>query len=710
MKRAATILLLLLPMFAFAQKISEIPDLLREDAKNGDPAAEFHVGLYFYEGLRFEKKPKKARRWFRRSADHGHAEGQYYLARMQEEGKGGRKDRAKAIEWYRKAADQGHPRAADRLAILTGGSAPDLQANLSSQPTFTYVLNSGRHLTPHIVNPQGSHGHKSGYDQSWVSVISDDTHKVVATIPVANMPDSLAITPDGRFVYVPGWEDDEMTVIDTATNEVVASIGIRKPKRGDQFVTPQSIVISPNSEYVYVTGSVVSTATNTIVDKFRFWGDELTMSPDGKHLYAWSAGGLSVNSTATNTHLQIYKLGQMDSSQMDVVIRPDGKLLYIAGPNDGKVWVWSTATNETVAKIEVEGQPHDLAISPDGLVVYAASYGPGAVSVISTETNERIDEVDTVLARVKYGRIGGPRKMVVSPDGSLLYLLYGGHSFVTVVSTTTLATLALIDIGSATDYEMAVTADGTLLYVTNHFDGIATVISTKTNSIVATVPLRTRPGAMVMTPDPSQTRTISVMSWTVPEEPQDEQASAEIVDPASTGVCRIYGKGWTPNAYNLCKTFCRADACTATKDPLTGKFVFGEECEPRCVEYMDGAYEKYSVDTKPPNADNSVTECPCWTEEELSTVSDIHTQECRGDQARAFGRIQGGRDDKNYRLEGAYAQELSCTIRFNKGPWYGVQPMGGEVDRNQKLTAAEQHYCIATIIAECKSRGFANSQ
>ena len=707
MKRLVILLLLVLPMFAFAQKLSDIPGLLREDAKNGDPASEFNVGVYFYEGLRFEKKRDKARKWFKRSAQHGHAEGQYFFALMLEEGKGGRKDRSKAIKWYRMAAEQGHPRAADRLAIMTGGSPQDLQANLSSQPTFTYVLNSGQRTKTRI---SGTRVRVSSGHNTTVSVISTDTHNVVATIPVAGLAYSLAITPDGRYVYVPGWEDDEMTVIDTATNEVVASIGIGKPKGDSLTVAPQSIVVSPDSEYVYVAGSVVSIASNTVVDKFRFWGDELTMSPDGEHLYAWSAGGLSVNSTATNTHLQIYRLGQIDSRRMDVVIRPDGKLLYIAGPNDGNVWVFSTATNETVAKIGVDGQPHDLAVSPDGSIVYAASSGPGTVSVISTKTNELVGKVDPVLARVKYGRIGSPQKMVVSPDGSVLYVLYRGYSFVMVVSTTTLATLALIDIGSASDFEMAVTADGKLIYVTNYEDGIATVISTRTNSIVATVPLGIRPRAMVMTPHTSQVRTVSAMPWTVPEEPPDEKASAEVVDPASQGICRIYGKGWTPNAYNLCKTFCRADACTATQDPLTGNFVFSEECEPRCVEYMDGAYEKYSVDAKPPNADNTITECPCWSKEELSTVSDLYTQECRGDQARAFGRIQGGRDDKNYRLEGAYAQNLECVIRFNKGPWSGVQPMGGEVDRKQKLTEAEQHYCIATIIAECKNRDFGRHQ
>jgi YVTN family beta-propeller protein len=708
MKRLVIILLLLLPMFAVAQKVSEIPDLLREGAKNGDPAAEFNVGLYFYEGLRFKKKRDKARKWFQRSAQHGHAEGQYYFAFMLEEGKGGRKDRNKAIKWYRMAAEQGHARAADRLAILTGGSAQDLQANPSSQPTFTYVLNYGQSSKIR----SGNRLLVSTDHNTTVSVISNATHEVVSTIPVGHNASNLAITPNGEFVYVAGLEEKMLTVISTASNEVVASMEVGRKQQYSHAKALQNIAITPDGKYVYVGRSVVSTASNTIVSKFNFWGNELTMSPDGNFLYAWSAVGLSVNSTATNTHLQVYKLGQIDFPQMDVVARPDGELLYIAGPNDGKVWVFSTKTNETVARIEVEGQPHDLEISPDGLLVYVSSFGPGAVSIISTTTNELVGTVDMVLARVKYGRIAAPHKIAVSPDGSLLYMLHRvapSFGVVMVVSTNTNSIVAMVEVG-VWPIDIAISPDGELVYVTNFEGRSATVISARTNKVVATIPVGIRPLVMVMTPHTSPVRTGSAMPWSVPEEPPDEQASAEMVDPASQGICRIYGKGWTSNAYNLCKTFCRADACTATKDPLTGKFIFGAECEPRCVEYMDGAYEKYSLDSKAPNADNAVTECPCWSKEELSTVSDLYTEDCSGDQARALGRIHGGRDDKNYRLEGAYAQNLECVIRFNKGPWYGNQPVGGEVDRKQKLTEAEQHYCIATIIDECKSRGFGRSQ
>jgi YVTN family beta-propeller protein len=201
---------------------------------------------------------------------------------------------------------------------------------------------------------------------------------------------------------------------------------------------------------------------------------------------------------------------------------------------------------------------------------------------------------------------------------------------------------AVIEVGKKPT-GIAITPDGAWVYVTNSQDKTVSVISTATNKVVATVPVGLNPRGVVVTPDPSLVRTVNPMPRTVPEEPSDEKASSD---------------------------------------------------------------DEYSVETKPPNTDNAVIDCPCWTQEELSTVSDVNTEECYGDQARGVGRIHGGRDDKNYRIEGAYADNLQCVIRFNKGPWSGSQPLGGEVDRKKKLTEAEQHNCITTIIAECKNREF----
>jgi YVTN family beta-propeller protein len=68
--------------------------------------------------------------------------------------------------------------------------------------------------------------HANGSDN--VSVIDTDTQKVLATIPVGEYPDGVAITSDGSQAYVTNWGSGNVSVIDTATQKMVDTISVRK--------------------------------------------------------------------------------------------------------------------------------------------------------------------------------------------------------------------------------------------------------------------------------------------------------------------------------------------------------------------------------------------------------------------------------------------------------------------------------------------------
>ena len=61
---------------------------------------------------------------------------------------------------------------------------------------------------------------------------------MVTVIPVGNAPNGVAITSDGISVYVANISDDTVSVIDTATNTVVDSVLV-----GD---LPQALAITPD--------------------------------------------------------------------------------------------------------------------------------------------------------------------------------------------------------------------------------------------------------------------------------------------------------------------------------------------------------------------------------------------------------------------------------------------------------------------------------
>ena len=86
--------------------------------------------------------------------------------------------------------------------------------------------------------------------------LSDPSHAVSAPIPVGSFPYAIALTPDGRFAYVANCGEfclsDEpssvstVSVIDTATNTVAATVPL-PPTSG-----PTGVAITPDGKFAYV--------------------------------------------------------------------------------------------------------------------------------------------------------------------------------------------------------------------------------------------------------------------------------------------------------------------------------------------------------------------------------------------------------------------------------------------------------------------------
>ena len=87
-------------------------------ARQGNTAAQNHLGVMYREGRGVAKDEAEAARWFRKAADQGDDYGQTSLGLMFENGQGGAQDYAEAVRWYRKAADQGYSVAQANLGFM----------------------------------------------------------------------------------------------------------------------------------------------------------------------------------------------------------------------------------------------------------------------------------------------------------------------------------------------------------------------------------------------------------------------------------------------------------------------------------------------------------------------------------------------------------------------------------------------------------------
>ena len=131
------------------------------------------------------------------------------------------------------------------------------------------------------------------------------------------MAHGVTASPDGTWIYVSNEADDTLDVADVATRKVIKKI----PLSG----RPNNIAISPDGRRVYVgirqavgnnpgVADVIDTASLTKVKSIRTEGPvhNLYVTPDGKHVVAGDPtdnGYVSVLDTQTDTPAWALKMG-----------------------------------------------------------------------------------------------------------------------------------------------------------------------------------------------------------------------------------------------------------------------------------------------------------------------------------------------------------------------------------------------------------------
>ena len=147
------------------------------------------------------------------------------------------------------------------------------------------------------------------------------------SIAVGGNPYGMAITPDGKWLYVAN-QEGYASVIETASNQVVGSpITLGKD--------PSGVAISPNGTRAYVsnyedgTVSVIDTATRQVIGSPIVIGEQieyLAVTPDGGHLLAeqFKPSRISVVDTASNQIVGTPMLIQEGKTELGgIAIVPD---------------------------------------------------------------------------------------------------------------------------------------------------------------------------------------------------------------------------------------------------------------------------------------------------------------------------------------------------------------------------------------------------
>ncbi|MEO8680917.1 MAG: beta-propeller fold lactonase family protein [Vicinamibacterales bacterium] len=310
------------------------------------------------------------------------------------------------------------PATASRVARIVQTNAAGDNVHLIDPATNKVVGVINDIEVPHGVTsaPDGSRLYITNEARSTLDVVDAKSLAVSKRIPLSGHPNNVAISLDGRRVYVgiavaPGAVD----VIDTASLTNAKSIAVKG--------AIHNVYVTPDGKYV-VSGSI-PTRTLTVIDQPTetvSW--ELQMSagirpitferaPDGStsrmFVQLSDYHGIAVVDFASRKEVSRFELpaipgeekhteGLQGAPAHGLAVTPDGKILLATSKVYGQLYAYSLPELKPIGNVHVGQHPEWMTLTPDGKQVYVAAAGDNSVTAVDLATLK-------VVAKVPVGQV-----------------------------------------------------------------------------------------------------------------------------------------------------------------------------------------------------------------------------------------------------------------------------------------------------------------
>ncbi|MBI5042346.1 MAG: beta-propeller fold lactonase family protein, partial [Nitrospirae bacterium] len=150
----------------------------------------------------------------------------------------------------------------------------------------------------------------------------------IKTIKTGDMPSGIAVSPDGRYVYVTNMASKNISVVNSADDKIERTI----PFNG----LPNAITLSPDGKYLYVTDEenfklfiIESSANKTIKELLIGIAPRgITATSDGKYIYVSNLDSFSVTAVDVNK-MEIIANIPVSSLPWGIASSPDSKRVFV---------------------------------------------------------------------------------------------------------------------------------------------------------------------------------------------------------------------------------------------------------------------------------------------------------------------------------------------------------------------------------------------
>jgi YVTN family beta-propeller protein len=259
--------------------------------------------------------------------------------------------------------------------------------------------------------PDGSRFYFSNEADHTLDVVDGRSLAVTRKVPLSGRPNNVAISRDGRRVYVAIVSGTgAVDVIDTARLERDKSIATRGGVH-NTFVTPDGKFV--------IAGSILGkrlTVIDGTTEEPAWWLDfdggvrpiAFERNPDGstRRMFVQISDfhGFATVDFAARKELGRVQLPEIPASQRHteglqgspshgIGVAPDGKTLWVNSKVNSHVYAYSLPDLQLLGGVHVGSHPDWLTFTPDSKSVYVANAGSNSVSVVDVATRKEVTRI-----------------------------------------------------------------------------------------------------------------------------------------------------------------------------------------------------------------------------------------------------------------------------------------------------------------------------
>jgi YVTN family beta-propeller protein len=315
---------------------------------------------------------------------------------------------------------------------------------------------------------------------------ADSTRRHFARLPLALLAAlvifaATAQLAAARSAFVPDYELGRVIQIDAGSSQPIGA-----PAETGATSEPYSLAITPDGRTVWVVNYGTGTLDSIDAATGQLSGTPITVP---KNAY-----GFAIAPNGARAYLAVYGKGEVvvidlqarqvigtpilvGNGPAGIAISPDGTRAYVSNNNDGTLSVIDIGTNQVIGSpIPVGGEPYNLAFTPDGRTVFVANQ-EGYVSAVDVATG-------IAAAPIPLGK--DPSGIAISPSGARAYVSNYDDGTVSVIDTANRSVVGSpIAVGTQDEY-LAVTPDGTRVLVARTEPTQVDLIDTAANQLVGT--------------------------------------------------------------------------------------------------------------------------------------------------------------------------------------------------------------------------------